>query len=88
MQLKNVLLKQNETKNDLVQELQKLTIESQKQNKYVSQLKNKLEEDKNTASIRLVKEMSPKKYDPSAEKYYSRKSKGKPCLLFNSNNFR
>lgn len=72
-----------------MQELQKLNIESQKQNRYVNQLKNKLEDGKINNSIRLVKEVSPPvQFDPSAEKYNTRKSKGKVCLLFNSNQFR
>lgn len=72
-----------------MQELQKLTIESQKQNKYVHQLKNKLEEEKINASLRMVKEITTANhYDPSAEKYNHRKSKGKVSLLFSSNHLR
>jgi hypothetical protein len=73
-----------------MQELQKLTVDSQKQVRHISQLKQKLEDEKLNASLRLVKEMQPNNvFEASAEKYNAKKSsRGKVGLLFNSNNLR
>jgi hypothetical protein len=77
-----VLARQGETRNELLLELQRLTAEGQKQQRYVGQLKNRLEEEQLNASARI---RPPPQQQPSIEKYgVKRSSRGKPCLLFHS----
>mgnify|MGYP000867450314 CR=1 FL=1 len=76
-----MLARQGETRSELLLELQRLTAEGQKQQRYVGQLKGRLEEERLNASNRY----RPAPLQPSTEKYLvKRTSRGKPGLLFNS----
>jgi hypothetical protein len=81
-QLRAVLAKQGETRGELLSELQRLSAEGHKQQRYVGQLKGILEEERLNGSQRL--RLRPAAVQPSAEKYAVKRSKGKGCLLFNS----
>lgn len=80
-QLRTVLVRQGEARNELLLELQRLTAEGVKQQRYVGQLKGRLEQERVTTSQRL----RPSLLQPAAEKYaVKRNSRSKPGLLFNS----
>lgn len=79
-QLRTVLARQGETRNELLTELQRLNIEGQKQQRYVGQLKGRLEEERLNASLRMRPLLGPSPEKMAAK----RNSRGKARLLFNS----
>lgn len=85
-QLRTILSKQNETKDDLLQEIQKLAAQSQRQKKYVAQLKDKLEAGSQITAQGSNADGSSQAPHPSIEKNPLRRgSKHKQGLLFSSN---